>query len=404
MAGVGGLVNAVAPFVQPASIASGLYGATLDQPRIDAETRAYNEGLYGQINQRFFGGEDPSMKVWAEGLGIPITPEPGFEQQTMQQIGDLAASQTQGYQDFAKRASDQYGGYYGGLMNQAFNSANQNRRDFQQFYGDVVPEMRSYAGDIYNKYGQLRSDFRTGFGELQGYLEGAGSQERADIQQRFQAERGATEADLAARGLAGTTVLSGANAALTRQESDAMGGLEERLRGQRIGLGQYGLTGEAGIEQAGLGAYGGAMQNYLGTKTALGQYGVGLGAADRDRILNIMQQVGGQKTGMDIQLGQDVLNAQNYYGQLPIQYGTQLQEYGNMLLSSQQRQPGVSPWLAASQIYPSLREPPTPEQPGTDWFSPLVGGVSTLGAAAILNPAGAKELTAGLSGVGRWFG
>jgi hypothetical protein len=125
-------------------------------------------------------------------------------------------------------------------------------------------------------------------------------------------------------------------------------GLGQAGLGALQGTGMAGLGALSGFGMAGAGAYGQGMSDYFGAQERLGTYGT-----------ELMNRMGSQ-----------TLEAQNYYGQLPFQYQMPLTQTGMNLLSAQQPQAGMSPWLSFAHTMQGLRPPEMPEQPGMDWLTP----------------------------------
>lgn len=73
-------------------------------------------------------------------------------------------------------------------------------------------------------------------------LQGSGDQERKDIMSRFAGLGSRQSQDMVSRGLSGTTIKPTMEQGLMREQADATGALDERLRQQRIGL-------DSGLEQ-----------------------------------------------------------------------------------------------------------------------------------------------------------
>ncbi len=252
-------------------------------------------------------------------------------------------------------------------------------------YGDITnaaaARYGSFASDLFSRYDATGSGIQSYFDNLSGnidkgyqdrldrnlkYLEGAGAQERKDIQRRFAEENASMTRSLNERGLGGTTVLPSLRGGLKRQESDSIGGLEERLRQQRLNTDAT-LSGDQ-----------------LASRMALGQYGtnlrrdIGLGG------ISLRQGVG--QYGLDQALGNDqnLFNIRAQYGMLPLQTdreltGGMLDWYNNLSFS------GPQPNYALQTAIGNMTAP-KPEQPKTDWWSPVVGGLSYAGGAALGNP------------------
>lgn len=94
-------------------------------------------------------------------------------------------------------------------------------------YGQNVGVYQDTMRDVFNNLHATRDR------SLQ-YLEGAGAQERADINTSFAGQQSANRANIVNTGMTGTTVGAGTGAGIERQRSDALGALEERIRQQRL--------------------------------------------------------------------------------------------------------------------------------------------------------------------------
>lgn len=198
------------------------------------------------------------------------------------------------------------------------------------------------------------------------YLEGSGNQERKDINQQFTSANAANQANLASRGLANTTIGSQLSSGNERNRSDALGGLEERLRQQRIST-DAGLTGEAintrsmlgqraqdtnwGMEQNVQNTANQGMANYLNQFNALrgGQYDMDVG--QRDRLMNT-------RFNNSINL----LDAEQGNNNQLLSLLSGLQINGPDMGAFSQRMQNAGQAMA-----------PSYKPPGTDWVSPSIG-------------------------------
>jgi hypothetical protein len=79
--------------------------------------------------------------------------------------------------------------------------------------------------------------------EAMATLEGMGETERGDIRGAYRSRESQMMQNLAARGMAGTTIAPTMRMGLQREQTRELGALDERLRGQRLGY-QTGLSGE----------------------------------------------------------------------------------------------------------------------------------------------------------------
>lgn len=166
------------------------------------------------------------------------------------------------------------------LINQAqqdfatFGANLQNEQRYQQGIGELeglrrrnLSRIDRGAAEANRRAGQITRSGARGVRDLtadvQGryddrytrnmqYLEGQGEQERRDINRAFNNQQSQVNADLTRRGMASSTIMPAARAGVERRRRDAIGGLEERLRGQRIAT-DAGLSGDAASAAASLG-------------------------------------------------------------------------------------------------------------------------------------------------------
>lgn len=124
--------------------------------------------------------------------------------------------------------------------------------------------------------------------DVLGLLEGLGEQEKRDIRRDFEGLRGQMQASLTNRGLAGTSMVPSLFTGIQRRQSEALGGAEERIRGQRAGA---------------LANLSGDVLNLLGARTAGRE---GLTGQQAGQRLGFEEGRRGQRLGM-----QDVLSAED---------------------------------------------------------------------------------------------
>ena len=129
--------------------------------------------------------------------------------------------------------------------------ANQDARNIFEYGAESDRLLADYGGlqsDIMGGLRSLRDDVVGGYGRrgqmAQMMLRGLGGQERRDIDQAFDRRSSAETANLAARGLGGTSLGSTLRTGIDRERTDAQGRLGERLRRERLGtfLGTSGDT------------------------------------------------------------------------------------------------------------------------------------------------------------------
>lgn len=197
------------------------------------------------------------------------------------------------------------------------NKRRQEALDYQDKVRDrIIPAISGVAKEQTRGY-----EARTS--ALMADLEGAGRQEKKDIGERFRKSRKRTSTNINRR-LGGGAVTVGASmeAASYDEESDAIGGAEERIRGQR-----------------------------LATRA--------------------------MATGEELQ-------AKGYYGMLPANYEMDLGQQRLGLINQKPPGPGTSPALAYSQFLGQYAKgPEAPEEPGTDWAALGISSATTVGTAAM---------------------
>ena len=102
--------------------------------------------------------------------------------------------------------------------------------------GGMPQEFLDYLDEVQRVQEETRLANEDRYEEiLEGYEE-MGGQERADIRSRYAGLASRGQQDLISRGLVGTTVLPGMRSLWAREETGAVGRLEERLRGERLGF------------------------------------------------------------------------------------------------------------------------------------------------------------------------
>lgn len=111
------------------------------------------------------------------------------------------------------------------------------RGQYGKFSDDLMAAVRGRTAETLSTYDRL---FGGALGSLQDRytrgmrnLEGAGAQARRDIDTQYAANEGKIAADLAARGLGGSTILSSMKTGNLREKMDTIGRLEESLRRER---------------------------------------------------------------------------------------------------------------------------------------------------------------------------
>jgi hypothetical protein len=170
-------------------------------------------------------------------------------------------------------------------------------------------------------YGQLGSELGGAYGQrLQtgmGMLDRYGQQAGADISRRFGAAGSTAQANLAARGLGGTTISGDVGRATAVEEGREQRRLGEDIQGMRTGL-YADLSGQGLLarERVGMGALDSRQQMAgLGARTGLGSYG----ALGEMGMAGAMYQDRSQQNRLENMMG---------FGRLPIQSQFDLAQMG----------------------------------------------------------------------------
>lgn len=272
---------------------------------------------------------------------------------------------------------DQYRDYYA-------NMEGEFARQYQPFQQGLIDDYGRMAQGLSGRYNTARdqslsdyqgtmNDTNRGYDQRyqrnMNYLEGAGAQERKDINRQFDDRQRSMAADLSERGLGGTTVLPSLTSGVERNRSDAIGGLEERLRQQRLST-DANLSGDAlsarerlgtgfsqfryGTGQDQLGFDKGLQAGGIAMRQGLGQYGIEGDLSNRYRA------------------SQNRLNAQMMPVQADLDMTNRLVNYFDMFHANPPApNTGTQAALGAMMA-------PEPQQPETDWYTPLIGGASNV--------------------------
>jgi hypothetical protein len=108
--------------------------------------------------------------------------------------------------------------------------ANENRySQVNQMYGQRLQKGL-------HEYDWLANDQKKRYGAMNRTLEGMGKAEEADIRESWRSTGASQQQALQGRGLGGTTVASTMRSGINRQQNADVGRLDERVRGQRLGL------------------------------------------------------------------------------------------------------------------------------------------------------------------------
>lgn len=195
----------------------------------------------------------------------------------------------------------------GGLMSLLANLGryNQGQGQIDQFNQGPGADWRTFLGDAAGKYnpggsldpaamsntltGNANSMFDTllpqykqRWTDAMAHLNGSGAQERTDINANFNNQKSGAVADLTSRGLGGTTATTGAQGAIERGRSDALGGLNQRLNDQWINTNSQ-LSGD----------YLNAYQGLWGNKVNAALQGYNIGQTGLNNQTNLLQNLYG---------------------------------------------------------------------------------------------------------------
>ena len=203
--------------------------------------------------------------------------------------------------------------------------------------GEVLRTLDTLAANLQSGYGER---YRRGLENL----DGAGEQERQDIDTRWQAATSRDMADLVSRGLRSTTLAPSLAMGRERERSADVGRLEERLRQERQALDER-LSGDMLLATERLGGlragYGAALR------------GDELAAAERmgDRVAQAYGNWGANRAAYGTGLSGDVLNTIAQLGGMRLGYERDMfsGEYQNWL-NLQQMQNNVLSNQAANRI------------------------------------------------------
>lgn len=137
-----------------------------------------------------------------------------------------------------------------GISQTLSNTANQQRYQegldlLQRLQGQQVPWIQQLVDQAGGQYGQNIGQYQNMMSDVLnnlhatrtralGYLQGAGAQERSDINTGFAGQQAANAANIVNSGMSGTTAGAGTSAGIERQRANAVGSLEERLRQQYL--------------------------------------------------------------------------------------------------------------------------------------------------------------------------
>lgn len=208
-------------------------------------------------------------------------------------------------------------------MGEPYNYPPQGPTIMDMYQDQVGRRQKEWAG--------IRGDVLGEYDDLIGEVRGLGEQERVDINSGFNRMESRNQSDLTSRGLGSTTMLQGARSGNERARADAVGGLEDRLRRNLIGI-QGDRT--SALERLGIGGYTAGRTDDMGL---LGAEMQGFNQNNQN-IMNLISQGQGMGQG---QIGQD----------------QQLMQYIVSLMTGRQDQPLGGNLGQALAIYGNLNPP-----------------------------------------------
>lgn len=131
-----------------------------------------------------------------------------------------------------------------------------DRRMYDDARNNLMQQTDQRSNALQGAYGQR-------YDSLMGMLQGLGTQEKKDAQQRGQNMQSQVQGSMAARGLSGTTLQDAGRTMVNNGTEAEMNRINERLQGQALGLGTQ-LSGDAlGYGERALGQYAGMGQQNI---------------------------------------------------------------------------------------------------------------------------------------------
>lgn len=381
----------------------GIYGS-FDLQRAQNEARAANEEAYGEGQDLLSGLRDRTLGTYDDISQQALDDMLRYAQYGREQYAPIVG----GYGDLAQSIGGAYRGLTGDL-----------NRDYAGLQRDLYPRYGERTATAGSEGGRITENLRSGYGDLGNLydertarnlasLEGLGEQEEADIRRGYGSLEQTALADLAQRGLGASTINTGTRQGVAREQTDALGRLNERLRRERIGL-DTALSGEAlAARERGLGAgtateasmldrYLAASGDELGARTALGleaprmrervgQNAINAGTLGQQAYLGAQERA----YGMDLGNYRDIIDQQRTLGLGRMGYDIDLtNNMANWIQAAERAYPDSNPWLNIAGMLGGAVGP-SPQYPtGTDWtsvFGPALGGVGAgLGSAIPLS-------------------
>jgi len=344
MSDIGAFVNS------PAFSVIGGWLTALEQGEMNDKQLRDNLAMYFNVGQSM-GLIGPDVKFNEEGSVNEIISDMarGFEQQfpggrIPWATGEYAAGTKAGTAEL--EAGQKLGlGEYKGYASRILRLGEERKTDLLGEYGRGAADIRSeFARETTGLLGRAERRYETGM----GMMEGMGEQEKKDIREEYGGEQGRMQAELTGRGLSGTTIAPSMRAGLLREQTGAIGRLEERIRQQKLGMHQA-LSGDVVSLAAqrsqlgtaiGMDLFGGGMNLRTGLSgeqlSAESQFGAGdvnLRAQQRGQLLNWRTGRRAGDLGLSLDLSGEALNfmqspnvtaspMESYYGLMGGGWGT----------------------------------------------------------------------------------
>jgi len=193
------------------------------------------------------------------------------------------------------------------------------------------------AGELGRGYGAFSGDITGGYDERlttgMGMMEGMGAQERKDLLKTYGELGASQQANLAARGMGGTTIGTNIAQGNVREQQDAMNRLTDYLARQKLDVyGQFsgeGLLAKERMGQLGLGARERLGMGGLAMQQELGMQGINLADQMRMRTLGEEDRWDMAKWQFGQDMGAQQMSLMQGYGGL--ERGTQADITNQML-------------------------------------------------------------------------
>lgn len=260
----------------PFSFGLGLLGNLLfagDSARQEEEARQHNISLLrgGLGLNQAMGGlrpyDDPAGNLFGMPLQLPFDTMGQARQHEAlgaNRMGMDRQMATGRFNDFSKWLNEATQGRENRLLGEYDRGAGEvqgyaeNRRDavMDLLHGGVndvqsrlgartQDTLSGYANAFQDSYGQLQDRYTRGMANL----EGMGEQARRDINERYDAQAGSVQQDLASRGLGNSTVLASMRMGNERERGGELGRLDESVRAQRLAT-DAALSGDVAAAKA----------------------------------------------------------------------------------------------------------------------------------------------------------